>query len=69
VLKAAKPVAQLRSRFPQRAGEIDAALKAAGADPARTSYLPLVARTADAWTVLLDAGDARVLGYIPLDSF
>jgi hypothetical protein len=69
VLKAAKPVAQLKSRFPQRAAEIDAALRAGGGDPARASYLPLVARKADAWTVLLDAGTARVLGYVPLDSF
>lgn len=69
VLKAAKPVAQLKSRFPQRAAEIDAAVRAGGGDPARAAYLPLMARKADVWTVLLDAGTARVLGYVPLDSF
>lgn len=69
VLQAAKPVAQLKSRFPQRAAEIDSAVRAGGGDPAQASYLPLVARKADAWTVLLDAGTARVLGYLPLDSF
>ena len=69
VLQAAKPVAQLMSRFPQRAAEIDEAVRAGGGDPARAAYLPLIARKADAWTVLLDAGTARVLGYVPLDSF
>jgi hypothetical protein len=31
--------------------------------------LPLVARKAQAWTVLLDASTADVIGYLPLDSF
>jgi hypothetical protein len=69
VLKAAKPVAELKSRFPQRAAEIDAAVKAAGGEPASAAYLPLVARKAEAWTVLLDGGTANVIGYLPLDSF
>lgn len=69
VLQAAKPVSQLKSRFPQRAKEIDAALQRAGRGGAQASYLPLVARKAEAWTVLLDAGTAEVIGYLPLDSF
>lgn len=69
ILAAAKPVSQLKSRFPQRGDEIDAALRKAGRDPARAAYLPLVARKAEAWTVLLDAGSAEVIGYLPLDSF
>ncbi|HEY0825762.1 MAG TPA: TfpX/TfpZ family type IV pilin accessory protein [Ramlibacter sp.] len=69
VLKAARPVAELKSRFPQRAAGIDAALGASGQDAARAAYLPLVARKADAWTVLLDATTAEVIGYFPLDSF
>jgi hypothetical protein len=69
VLKAAKPVARLQSRFPQRAAEIDAALKQAGRTAADTSYLPLIARKAEAWTVLLDARTAAIVGYLPLDSF
>lgn len=69
VLKAAKPVAQLKGRFPSRAAEIDAAVRKGGGHPAQAAYLPLMARKADAWTVLLDAGTARVLGYVPLDSF
>ena len=69
VLQAAKPVNQLKTRFPQRAAEIDAALQAAGRGAAQASYLPLVARKAEAWTVLLDATTAEVIAYLPLDSF
>jgi hypothetical protein len=69
VLKAAQPATQLKSRFPQRAAEIDAALQKAGRSAAQASYLPLIARKPEAWTVLLDAGTAEVIGYLPLDSF
>lgn len=69
VLAAAKPVAELKTRFPDRAAEIDAAVRQAGGDPARTAYLPLIARKAEAWTVFVEAGTARVIGYLPLDSF
>lgn len=69
VLAAAKPAAQLKQRFPQRAAEIDAALQASGRDAGRVVYLPLVARKAEAWTVLMDANTAEVIGYLPLDSF
>jgi hypothetical protein len=69
VLQAARPVTDLKSRFPDRAAEIDAAVREAGGDAARAAYLPLIARKADAWTVILEAGTARVLGYLPLDSF
>ena len=69
VLQAAKPVSQLKSRFPQRVAEIDAALQRAGRDAAQASYLPLMARKAEGWTVLLDAGTAEVIGYLPLESF
>lgn len=69
ILKAAKPASDLKRRFPQRAAEIDAALRQSGREPAAAAYLPLVARKALAWTVLLDATTAEVIGYLPLDSF
>lgn len=69
ILKAAKPVSELKSRFPKRAAEIDAAVQKSGKPAASVAYLPLVARKADAWTVLLDATNAQVIGYLPLDSF
>ena len=69
IVAAAQPVAKLKSRFPQRAAEIDAILRTSGRDAAGAAYLPLVARAADAWTVLLDAKTAQVIGYLPLDPF
>jgi len=69
VLKAARPATQLQARFPQRAAEIDAALKQAGRTAADTAYLPLIARKAEAWTVLLDGKTAAIVGYLPVDSF
>lgn len=69
VLRAARPVSELQRRFPGRAAEIDAALQEAGRSAASTAYLPLIARKARAGTVLLDAGNADVVGYVPLDSF
>ena len=68
VLAAARPAAALRQRFPDRAAEIDAALAATGQPVDKLVTLPLAGRKSF-WTVLLDAGDARVLGYVPLDSF
>ena len=69
VLEAAKPVTQLKNRFPEQAAGIEAELQKAGRSAAQASYLPLVARKAEAWTVLLDNGTAEVIGYLPLDSF
>lgn len=69
VLQAARPVTALKTRFPQQAAAIDAVLQRAGRSAAGASYLPLVARKAEAWTVLLDATTAEVLGTVPLDSF
>jgi hypothetical protein len=69
VLQAARPVTHLQGRFPQHAAEIDAALKQAGRTAAGTAYLPLIARKAEAWTVLLDGTTAAIVGYLPLDSF
>ncbi len=69
VTQAARPVAQLKSRFPQHAAEIDEVLRQAGRTAAATAYLPLVARKEQAWTVLLDDRSADIVGYLPLDSF
>jgi hypothetical protein len=68
VLKAAKPVAQLKQRFSERAGDIDAALKAAGRNPNTTDYLPLVGRRAF-WTAFVDPVTADVVGFMPLDPY
>jgi hypothetical protein len=68
VLKAAKPVTELKSRFRQRAGEIDATLAALRRKPDSTLYLPLVGRKAF-WTAFVDPVTADVVGFMPLDPF
>lgn len=70
VVQAARPLADLKRRFPRDAAAIDAAVAASPVgDPARVRYLPLVARKAEAWTVLLDGVSGSIIGYLPIDSF
>jgi hypothetical protein len=69
VLGAARPVSQLKSRFPQRVEEIDNLLRSTRHEAATVAYLPLIARKEAAWTAFLDATTAEVIGYLPLDSF
>jgi hypothetical protein len=68
VVRVAKPVGELRQRFPAQVAAIDAALagKGAAADAAR--YLPLAGRK-DFWTVLVDGRNGDILGFVPVDSF
>ena len=68
VLLAAKPVSNLRVRFPKQVAQIDQVLQKLGKTPGSVVYLPLAGRK-DFWTVLLDATTAEVLGALPLDSF
>lgn len=66
VLQSAKPLADLKARFPARAAEIDTAL--AGRQAATVAYLPLASRSVF-WTVLIDSTTAEVLAFVPIDSF
>ncbi len=68
VLRAAKPVSQLKTRFPAQGAEIDAVLHKAGRKPEATAYLPMVGRSV-VWTAFVDATTAEVVGFLPLDSF
>lgn len=68
VLKAARPVSALKTRFEGRADEIDRVLVQVGAKAQDVVYLPLVGRSYF-WTIFLDARDARVLATMPLDPF
>ena len=63
----AKPVSELKKRFPGRASEIDNALKSAPAN-APVGYIPLVGRNTF-WTVLINTNTAEVLAFVPLDPF
>ena len=68
VLKAAKPVAFLKSRFASRAADIDRALASMARAPLAVVDLPMAGRK-DFWTVFLDPAAAAVLRFMPLDSF
>ncbi|MBI2747878.1 MAG: pilus assembly protein [Burkholderiales bacterium] len=68
VLQAARPVSALKTRFANRAAEIDHLLSAAGAKPDKAVYLPMVGRSFF-WTVFLDPATAQIVATMPLDSF
>ena len=68
ILKEAKPVTQLKSRFPNQAAEIDSAVAKSGFSAEKLGYLPLLGRK-DAWTVLIDSVNAQPVGFLPIDSF
>lgn len=68
VLQAAKPVGQLKSRFPARAGDVDAVLQNAGRRADTMLYLPMVGRSRF-WTAFVDPVTAEVVAFMPLDSF
>ncbi|MDT7513578.1 TfpX/TfpZ family type IV pilin accessory protein [Rhodoferax mekongensis] len=68
VLRIAKPIEQLKARFPDSVKQIEAAT-AGKAEAARTIlYVPFSGRK-DFWTVLIDGRNGDILGYLPLDSF
>lgn len=68
VLRAAKPVTLLKTRFPAQAATIAAAIASTGRPADTLLYLPMAGRKSF-WTVLLDATTAEVLAFVPLDSF
>ncbi len=68
IVKTAKPVALLKSRFANQAADIDRVLASTGRAPQTVVYLPMIGRKSF-WTVFLDPVTAEVLAYMPLDSF
>ena len=68
ILKEARPLAQLKSRFPNQAAAIDSAVAKSGLGADKLGYLPLLGRK-DAWTVLIDSVNAQPVGFLPIDSF
>lgn len=67
VIASAKPLAELKARFPARALEIDKALQSVPGN-VPIGYVPLVGRSTF-WTVLINTNTAEVLAFVPLDSF
>lgn len=71
VLATARPLENLKTRFPDRAAEIDGALKAAsrGSDTMKAvGYIPMIGRKSF-WTALIDTHTAEVIAFVPIDSF
>ncbi|MES3011929.1 MAG: TfpX/TfpZ family type IV pilin accessory protein [Pseudomonadota bacterium] len=68
VLREAKPAAELWQRFPAQKGLIDDAVARTGRPASSLVTVPMAGRNTF-WTVLLDPNSARVLGFLPLDSF
>lgn len=71
ILNVAKPLSDLKSRFPTQASSIDTALKSVsgGGNANRPiGYVPMVGRD-KFWTVLLDLHTTEVIAFVPIDSF
>jgi hypothetical protein len=71
VLAGARPLENLKTRFPDRVAEIDGALKAAsreGDTMKAVGYLPMIGRKSF-WTALVDTRTAEVIAFVPIDSF
>lgn len=69
ILRAARPIPALLVRFPQRAADIEAAVRATGKPMDKLVYVPLLGRKVVAWTVFLDGTTADIVGYLELDPF
>lgn len=72
ILARARPLDDLKKRFPGQIAQIDQALKAASSKDrpaASVGYIPLNSRDSNFWTVLLDSQTAEVITFVPIDSF
>ena len=67
IIAKARPVADLKARFPARAIDIDAAITAGPANMP-VGYIPLHSRDVF-WTVLVNTNTAEVLGFVSLDPY
>lgn len=74
VVMGARPLAELKNRFPTRVADINHSLASspqvipATGRPASVGYIPMVGRSSF-WTVLIDLDTAEVIAFVPIDSF
>jgi hypothetical protein len=68
VMKHAKPLSELKKRFPAEANLIDQGIAASGRPAEKLLYLPLFGRK-EFWTAFIDAETTQVLASIPLDPY
>jgi len=72
LLAHARPLEDLKKRFPFQVAEIDHALKNTSSTdwPASSVvYVPVTSRSSLYWTALLDRQTAEVIAFVPIDSF
>jgi hypothetical protein len=62
----AEPLAELRQKHPERAGDIDQFVAASGKPDAALGFVPLQARHGD-MAVVVDAANGDVRGVLALD--
>ena len=68
ILKAAKPVRELKARHKDQSQTIDELLRGEGRNPENVVYLPLIGRKSF-WTAFLDPVTADIVATLPLDPF
>jgi hypothetical protein len=68
VIEHAKPVSDLKTRFPSQSEIIDQGIEVTGKSADKLAYLPLQGRK-DFWTVFIDPESAQVLAIINLDPY
>jgi hypothetical protein len=68
VLKKAKPLSTLAMNKPEAKTKVQAFVARSGRPEADFVYVPFVGR-GDAMTAVLDAHDAKIVGYLPIDPY
>lgn len=68
VLAQAKPIAELKARFPAQNAIIEQAVATSGHSAEKLGYLPVVGRK-DFWTALIDSETGKIVATIPLDPY
>ncbi|HMN92024.1 MAG TPA: TfpX/TfpZ family type IV pilin accessory protein [Hydrogenophaga sp.] len=66
---AARPLAELQSRYPDQSALIDQALRRSGRAADALGFLPLATEHPTDWVVLLDRSTGEPVGYLPLDGW
>lgn len=68
IRESAKPVSELKMRFPRRTADIDAVLLRKHLTEAHVLWLPLAGRK-DFWTIFISSDTLLPVAYLPLDPF
>jgi hypothetical protein len=69
LLARSHPLSQLHDKHPEAQELIGTAVSKTGLAPEQLRWLPVQSRKGTGWTVLVDARDAAVVGWVQLDGF